>query len=249
MGVALPLPHDTVLFTTNDAITIDAWHATQKNAKGSIAMFHGHLATKSRIVDEAVALYKMGYNVLLVDFRGHGNSGGDYCTIGHDEAEEVKIAYEFLVDKGEQKIYFWGVSMGAAAITCAFDKYYVKPTGVILELPYGSLMQAVEARTRMMGLPAQPVASLLTFWGGVENGFNAFGLNPATYAKKIDCPVLLQAGARDNRVSMDEIDEIFANLASTKKQKVVYETAGHQSLYEMETDKWNKTVADFLAAH
>lgn len=249
IGSPLPLPHDTILFTTVDALTIEGWYASQANAKGCIALFHGHLATKSAIISEAMAFYKMGYNVFMIDFRGHGNSTGDYCTIGYKEAEEVKLAYDFLVEKGEKKIFLWGVSMGAAAITSAFNTYDIHPKGVILELPYGSLLQAVEARTKMMGLPKQPVASLLTFWGGIENGFNAFALKPEVYAKKINCPVLLQAGAIDNRVSMSEIDNIFNNLASTKKQKVVYETSGHQSLLQKEPEKWLKTVNSFLLAH
>ena len=248
IGDVIPLSHDTIVFTTADNLTIDAWYATQNKAKGSIALFHGHLATKSAVLAEAMAFYKMGYNVLLVDFRGHGNSAGDYCTIGYKEGEEVKLAYDFLVGKGEKKIVLWGVSMGAAAITSAFDKYDMQPQGVILELPYGSLLQAVKARTKMMGLPAQPIASLLTFWGGVENGFNAFALKPASYAKKINCPVLLQAGLQDNRVGMDEIEAIYSNITSPKKIKEVYQGADHQSLLQNEPEKWLKAVDDFFLA-
>lgn len=248
IGDVIPLSHDTIVFITEDNLTIDAWYATQNKAKGSVALFHGHLATKSAVLTEALAFYKMGYNVLLVDFRGHGNSTGDYCTIGYNEAEEVKLAYDFLVGKGEKKIVLWGVSMGAAAITSAFDKYDMKPQGVILELPYGSLVQAVEARTKMMRLPAQPIASLLTFWGGIENGFNAFALKPAAYAKKISCPVLLQAGLKDNRVGMDEIDAIYSNISSPKRIKEVFVNAGHQSLLQKEPEKWLKAVNDFFLA-
>ena len=35
-----------------------------------------------------------------------------------------------------------------------------------------------------MGVPQQPTAFLLTFWGGVENGFGAFDMNPMVYARK-----------------------------------------------------------------
>jgi uncharacterized protein len=240
------IPHNNIILKTTDSLLLSGWYATQPNAKGAVALFHGHLATKAAVIHEATAFYAMGYDVLLIDFRGHGNSGGNYCTIGYKEAEDVKLAYDFLKDKGTTYIVLWGISMGAAAITSAFDKYNLQPAAAILELPFGSLHQAVAARTRQMCLPAEPVATLLTFWGGMENGFNALGFAPAAYAKKIHCPVLLQAGKLDNRVALTEIEAIYANLASAQKKKVVYENAGHQSLLLNEPAKWNKEVGGFL---
>ncbi len=57
--------------------------------------------------------------------------------------------------------------------------------------------------------------------------------------------MLLQAGKLDNRVSLQEIDAIFENI-STEKQKVVYDSAGHQSLYLKEPDKWEENVSAFV---
>ena len=59
-------------------------------------------------------------------------------------------------------------------------------------MPFGSLPDAVKGRVKIMGLPQEPISTLLTFWGGVQNGFWAFNLKPSEYAKKIKCPVLLQ---------------------------------------------------------
>jgi uncharacterized protein len=240
------ISHQNIVLKTADSLNIMGWYAPQNNAKGAVALFHGHLATKAAVVQEANAFYNMGYTVLLIDFRGHGSSDGNYCTIGYKEAEEVKLAHDFLKAKGEHKIILWGVSMGAAAITSAFNSYNLQPSGIILELPFGSLHQAVAARTKQMGLPAEPVATLLTFWGGVENGFNALSFAPAMYAKKITCPVLLQAGKIDKRVSLTEIDVIYNNLATAQKKKVVYDNAGHQSLFANQYAKWNKEVKGFF---
>lgn len=242
------IKHETVnLYTQKGALSIEGWYAKHPKEKGSVALFHGHIASKSAIIPEAEAFYKMGYSVLLLDFRGHGNSSGNYTTIGYKEAEEVKLAYEYLRKQSDKKIILWGISMGAAAITSAFNKDYIKPDGIILELPYGSLLEAVEGRVKMMDLPPQPLSSLLTFWGGIENGFWAFDLKPKEYAKKINCPTLLQAGKKDGRVSLDEIDAIYTNI-STEKQKVIYETARHQSLLNKEPEKWKETVSAFLTS-
>jgi hypothetical protein len=242
---SLTIKHETVFFyTKKGAISIEAWYAKHPKEKGSVAMFHGHVASKSAIIPEAEQLYKMGYSVLLVDFRGHGNSDGNYTTIGYKEGEEVQLAYEFLKTKTKKKVILWGISMGAAAITSAFNSGYIKPDGVILEMPFGSMLEAVEGRVKMMELPPEPLSTMLTFWGGAENGFWAFDLKPKEYAKKIHCPVLLQAGKLDSRVSLQEIEDIYQNIP-TEKQKVIYETARHESLFKKEPEKWIESFKAF----
>jgi len=82
------------------------------------------------------------------------------------------------------------------------------------------MYKTVCARFRSMNAPTFPMAGLLVFWGGLQNGFWAFGHNPTEYAKKINCPTLLMYGQQDDKVSRAEIDEIFANLAGQKELKM-----------------------------
>ncbi|HYG15685.1 MAG TPA: alpha/beta fold hydrolase [Bacteroidia bacterium] len=255
LGVKIPhpqittkftLPHDTITLKTSGGLKIDSWYSRHRKSKGSVALFHGHLGNKGAITPEATAFHKLGYNVLLVDLRGHGNSQGNYCTIGFKEGEEVKLAVDYLKSKGEKNIILWGTSMGAAAITSAFKHHQIKPSAVILELPFNNLHSAVSARVKLMGLPKEPLSSILTFWGGVENGFNAFNFSPAEYAKTINCPVLVQAGKLDSRVSLHDIDELFKNIPSDKKQKQVYDNAHHQSLLNKNKELWINRINSFL---
>ncbi len=235
-----------ITLTTSDSIKLEAWYTTVDSAKGTVCMFHGHGGLKSGNNLEAAAFRKMGYNTFQLDFRAHGNSGGNTCTIGYSEAEDVQLAYGCIKNKGEKNIVLWGISMGAATITKAVNDYNLQPQKVILEMPFGTLANAVEGRIKMMGLPAQPVSGLLTFWGGTLHGFWAFNFKPQEYAKKITCPALLQWGAADTRVSRIEEDILFGNMSSSNKKFVVYETAGHESLCKKENEKWMKTVKEFL---
>ena len=187
----------------------------------------------------------MGYNTLLIDFRAHGNSGGNTTTIGYFEAEDVELAYNFIKNKGEKNMVLWGISMGAATITKAISDYALQPNKVILEMPFGSILNAAEGRIKMMQLPSEPLATLITFWGGAEHGFWAFSMKPAKLVKKINCPVLLQWGKNDPRVSKEEIDMIYENITAPKKL-VVYDNAGHESLCKNENDKWVTEVETFL---
>jgi uncharacterized protein len=237
----------TVVVTTKDNLKLEAWYTKVDSAKGTVCLFHGHGGTKSGTNAEAAAFRKMGYNTFQLDFRAHGNSGGNTCTIGYDESEDVKLAYDFVKNKGEKNIVLWGISMGAAAVTKTVNDYdSVRPQKIIVEMPFGTIEDAVKGRIKMMGLPQQPIATLLTFWGGVEHGFWAFNMKPEEYAKKISCPVLLQWGANDPRVSRSEEDILFANLGTSDKKFIVYNTAAHESLCKKENEKWVSTVTEFL---
>jgi uncharacterized protein len=234
-----------VILKTSDGLKLKGWYASIDSSVGTVLLFHGHGGNRSGVLREAREFRDLGYNTLLMDFRAHGDSEGNTCTIGYEEVEDVKLAYDFVKMKGEDNIVMWGISLGAATITRAIYKHNMTPAYVILELPYASILDAVKSRVKMMGMPTQPISTLLTFWGGVENGFWAFNLEPAEYVKSITCPVLLQFGTLDNRVSIDEANRIAANI-TTPKQVVFYEHSGHESLCKSENKKWTSTVASFL---
>lgn len=237
-----------VKLKTKDSIELEAWYMPVDNAKGTICMFHGHGGKKSGNNNEAAEFRKMGFNTFQLDFRAHGGSKGNTCTIGADEAEDVALAYNYIKSKGEKNITLWGISMGASAITKAMVDYNLAPEKIILEMPFGTLQDAVKGRVKMMKLPPQPLSTMLTFWGGTIHGFWAFNYKPQEFAKKITCPVLLQWGANDPRVTRKEEEILFNNLATKDKKFVVYENSGHQSLCTNENQKWVSNVNEFINA-
>src|SRR4030095_6638639 len=81
----------TVTLQTKDSIKIEGWLINTKSANGTVIMFHGHGSSKSKLLDEAAFMKQSGFNVFLIDFRAHGGSDGNTCTIGYREAEEVKL--------------------------------------------------------------------------------------------------------------------------------------------------------------
>ena len=244
--VATDSTFKTIYLTTKDSLKLEAWYITADSSKGTVILFHGHGGNKSGVIKEAESFNKMGYNTLLLDFRAHGNSGGNTCTIGYDESEDVKLAFDYIKANGEKNIVLWGISMGASTITKAVKDYQINPEKIILEMPFGTIKDAVRGRLKIMGLPAEPIGTLLTFWGGAEHGFWAFGMKPQEFASTIKCPVLLQWGQNDPRVSRAEEETLFKNIPNPNKKFVVYENTGHESICKKETAKWEAEVAAFL---
>jgi uncharacterized protein len=237
---------EQIYITTSNQIKLNGWYFKALGiTKGTVLLFHGHGSKKSAVLAESEGFRKLGYNTLLIDFRAHGTSEGNTSTIGYKETEDVKLAYDFIKARGEKNIILWGISMGAACVSKAMIDYPLQPSKIILEMPYASILQAAEGRIKMMKLPAQPLATLVTFWGGVEQGFWAFNMQPVEFAKQITVPTLIQWGKNDPRVKQSEIEEIYNNLPTIKKL-VIYENAGHESLCEKEPTKWLTSIQDFL---
>lgn len=239
--------YSTVKLKTADGLLLDAWSIPVAQPKGTVILFHGHGSEKSANLSQSDVFNSLGYATLLVDFRAHGQSSGNTCTIGYREAQDVKAAYDYVARTGEKHIILYGISLGAATVTKAVSDYGLTPDKIILEMPFASLPATVEGKMKLAGLPAEPLAGLLTFWGGTINGFWAFGMQPKKFVKAIRCPVLLQWGRQDKGVREGEINEIFQNI-SAPKQLVVYEESGHENLCENEPDKWEAMVEAFLAS-
>ncbi|MEO6611537.1 MAG: alpha/beta fold hydrolase [Chitinophagaceae bacterium] len=244
---------DTVTLETKNGGSLDAWYSkADSSAKGTVILFHGLTMNKGKILLEASEFRYLGYNVLLVDFRGHGNSEGYTTTIGYLESEEVKLAYDHLVQQGEKHIFLWGTSMGAAAIVKSIADNDMSPAGVILEMPFNTLQSHLRSRARAIGFrgfPEKPFGFLVTAWVGIERGFNGFGFRVSNYAKKVNCPVLYQWGALDHSVLRNETDKVYNAIASVNKKLVIYEQADHESFLQKDPVKWRMEVDRFLTAN
>jgi len=240
-----PSDYETIKLKSNREI--QCWSIKTENAKGTVILFHGFGGNKSSMLDKSAIFLELGYNTFLVDFMGSGGSEGKQTTIGFLEAEQVKTCFDYLTEKGEQNLYIYGTSMGSVASMKAINDYNIKPKGIIIECPFGSMYKTVRARFKTMKAPTFPMAGLLVFWGGLQNGFWAFGHNPADYAKKINCPTLLLYGAKDEKVSREEIDQIFNNLGGQKNLKI-YHKAGHENYLVKYKNEWTKDIQEFLMA-
>lgn len=256
-GASLPRPRNTDVpsqhyesIAIQSNVMLSAWYikTTIPTPKGTVLLFHGYQGTKSNLIKTSDGLLAMGYNTLLVDFMGSGGSDGNYTTIGAKEAQNVKSAYDYIAKTGEKNIYLYGTSMGAAAVMKAINDYMLMPKAIIVGCPFGTMYGTVGKRFEIMGVPKFPMAALLTFWGGIENGFWAFGHNPEDYAKNISCPTLLLWGEQDNRVSYEETQIIYNNLAG-KKEQHTFIHSGHGHYIDTEPEEWKQTVSVFLSTH
>lgn len=252
-GIRLPKPQNDSLPSRPFKIykilnsrkdTLSCWKISIENPKGIVLLFHGYAGKKSDLIQHAAAFNQMGYDAFLVDFYGSGASSNSKTTIGFYEADDVKCCFKRLNRENYEKFILYGGSMGAVAIMRAVSELNVQADKIILEAPFGSLLQTVQNRFELMKVPSFPAAQFLVFWGGVQNNFNAFEHNSINYSKKIKIPTLLLSGQNDKRIGKD-IQAIYQNLEG-KKEWQVFENASHEVLIKRFPLKWQSVVEDFV---
>jgi len=241
-------PYETISLASPNG-RLEAWYSELPQAKGSVALFHGYTSNKAKLLTEAENFRQLGYSVLLVDFSGNGGSEGNQCTIGYRESFDVAAAFHFLHDQQPTApISLYGISMGAVAVLRAQSELGIKPVASIIECPYGSLLETTQLRFNAMGLPDFPLANLLVFWGGVQNGFWPFHMNSREFARRITAPTLLLYGLDDPRVSRRETDEIFDALGGPKDRHY-FAGVGHEPYHVLYPEVWRNTISGFLGRY
>ena len=263
LGLGLPrptsakLPTDAGLEYVAQRISIsqtewiETWFipAQTSISRGTILLFPGNGGSKaSQLLAPAQVFHSLGYDTLLVDFRGVGGSSGNTTTLGIREAKDVAMSVSYAENSNfKHPFVLYGVSMGSAAILKAIANEKVNPEAVILELPFARLLDAVRSRLRAIRVPTFPMAELMVFWGGVQQGFNGFTHNPANYANQVKCPTLLLQGELDKWTTAAEIAQLLQSFHGFK-QLVVFPNTGHSLLVTVDKDLWMRSVDDFLEA-
>ena len=125
---------------SNELIAREGVLVTRPKARATILVMHGYTSNK---VDMGILrLLFSPYNILLFDFRAHGeNTEGQLSTLGYDEVHDVLAAVDFLRSHKKTKdlpIVGYGFSMGAVTAIEAQAHNGNLFDALILDCPFDS---------------------------------------------------------------------------------------------------------------
>ncbi|HEU4846975.1 MAG TPA: alpha/beta fold hydrolase, partial [Rubrobacteraceae bacterium] len=142
---------------SSDGLRLSGWWVDGAGSSRAAVLVHGWGADRSsRHVLETAAVYEeAGYDVLVLDPRGHGGSEGDRVTLGYREVRDVRGALSWLEKRGfdPERVVLHGWSMGGAAVIQAAPGTGV--AAVVEESAYADLPPLLRERLpEVSGLPA-----------------------------------------------------------------------------------------------
>ena len=154
--------HEDVSFTTSDGLTLKGWWFTAPSFRDRAVVFvHGkdqdRIDSSFDPAPNANLLLGDGYDVLLFDLRGHGESQRRRWGLGGPEALDVAAAVDLAATKAHlarSRVAVIGESMGASSALMALR--YVPDVGpMVLDSAYESARMVVdEDAPAVSGLPA-----------------------------------------------------------------------------------------------
>ncbi len=214
-----------------------------KLTRGTVVLLHPLMAGKAWFLGLGEQLADRGWDVVLMDLRGHGYSSGPYTTWGVREKCDVKAVIDELVktEPIHDRIYACGSSMGAAVAIqyAAIDR---RCKGVIAIAPPA---KAKGAFRKMLCLVPKGQFDKAVDRAGELGGFDPAEASAQAAAEKLHCPLLVVQGKWDMLVSVDEAEAVF-EAAETSKKYIQLDFAGHGA--EVGRTAWLAGQMDALAA-
>lgn len=237
-----------VQFRSGSGSTIQGWFSPGRAGSGAIVLLHGIGASRQDMIGRARFLASTGFSLLLIDFRGHGDSTGGRSTYGGLESRDALAAVEFLrrASPGE-RIGVVGISMGGAAALLGPAPLPVQ--ALVLESVYPTIDDGVRDRLRAWFGPIGPaLAPMVMRWIFPRDGIAATDLRPIDRIQEQTAPVFVLAGGADPYTPPSESRALFERAPEPKAFWSV-EGAGHVDLHEFAGAEYESRIGAFLARH
>jgi pimeloyl-ACP methyl ester carboxylesterase len=202
--------------------------ATVGQRKPSACFLPGLESTKEQAAEFGLELAERGFNVLLVDGPGVGESVLFRGLVNHyDEEVSGRADLEYLLSRPEvdpQRVALVGLSLGGyrAARVVAFEPRYAACVlwGAIWD--WGKIWQGQLARTRAA---STDTTHFLHVFGGesiedVTRILQQWRLEGV--AERIRCPILVMHGEQDSQIPVEDAYQVYRACGSPQKELKVF---------------------------
>lgn len=138
----LDAPYEEVRIRNSEGLLLHGWYFPGQKTERTLLYLHGNAGNIGTRTDKLLFLRRVGWNILIIDYRGYGGSEGNPTIDG--VIEDAKAAHDWLTQGDNyqipaERIILWGESLGGAiAAELAAQK---KIGGLILQSTFTSLRE------------------------------------------------------------------------------------------------------------
>ncbi len=222
--------YEDIFVRTADGVRLHGWFVFNQRARGTLIYCHGNTGNISHGMDTLALFHRLGFSVLLFDYRGYGRSEGRPDERGM--YLDAQAMWEYLLrERGQvpRDIVVLGRSLGGAVASWLAARH--RPRALVVESTFTSL-PAVAADHHPL-LPAR----LLT----------RYRYPVADHLRAVRCPVLIVHSRLDETVPFGHAQRLFEIAA---EPKALLEISGrHCDGYLSSGAMYEEGLAAFLARH
>ena len=205
-----------------------------KGKLGRVVLYlHGNGSNVGANVEHANRFHRLGLSVFLIDYRGYGNSRGDFPSESQ-VYEDAQLAWDYLVKQRgihPSQIYIYGHSLGGA-IAIDLAVRHPEAAGLIVEGSFTSALAMVDFQAGVYRV--FPIDLLLT------QRFDSLAK-----VDRLQMPVLFIHGTADNVVPAQMSKKLF-DAAPEPKQLYMVPDGGHNNTAQIGGAEYLDRVNQFL---
>lgn len=243
------LSYELISVTAKDGLHLVGRYYHFKDGAPIQILFHGYRSNGRREFsgNNRIAM-NLGFNVIVVDERAHGKSGGHTITFGIKERYDCLAWAEYAVDRfgPDVTIVLSGVSMGAATVLMA-SSLPLPPNvaAIVADCPYSSPAEIIQKVSKDVKLPPKLAYPFVVIGALLFGKFKLWETSAVEAVRRTRIPILLIHGDDDRFVPSEMSEQIYM-ACSGAAELVIFPGAGHALSYFTDPILYEKTLSDFL---
>ena len=242
---------EVVCMTAGDGARLYAHYFPAENAKATILEFHGwHGSWDFDFSASAPCWHERGYNLLIVEQRGQGQSDGKYMTFGIAEQADVSQWVSWYQEHYDAQIpiLIAGISLGGATVLMASDRDYPPQVkGIVADCGFSSGYEIVRyVGASFFHMPEHPMCDGINAWCRRRLGLDLRDHSALEAVRRAKLPIFFVHGQEDTFVPWQM--SVAMHLACTSRKELwLVEGAGHGQSFLVEPQEYLDRVEKFFA--
>lgn len=235
---------------TSDGLTLRGWYMPTDARRHMVVLVHGMWSSFVEMAGLGRDLHDRGFDVLLFDLRGHGQSDPSRLYLGRRERADLRAVMSWANSEGfsNDRIGWLGYSMGGSTLLMEAARNPEIHVAVI-DSPYGDLPKLLDSQlSKHSGLPSwfNPGILLAARW---IYGVRTDDLIPIRSARSWGHrPLLLIHGESDSTVPVGQARELANNLGASC-ETLTLPGVEHVQAYQTDPDAYVQIVGRFFDSH
>lgn len=236
-----------VTISANDGAQLNGYWVSHSSDAPWIVLIHGYGSRATRMGKYMDHLLKSGYQVLAVDLRCHGCSGGKYIGLGWLDKDDIHCWIQWLRQRDfAAQIILYGTSMGAATALLYGGYYAEQIRGIISDCAPSDMTVVIRRvlshRLRWFHNAVFPLVLFFTRWFAKYSLADAAAIRSA---ENITAPVLFIHGREDGFVPSYMAEDLY-RLTKSRKRILIVDQADHMQSLDAAPGEYWKHVDDFI---
>src|SRR2546421_4615465 len=235
---------------TKKPLQIAAWWIPRENSDKTVILLHGYADAKVGAIAWAPLFHELGYNILALDLRAHGESAGTISSGGYWERHDLNQILNDLRARyptQTQHTILFCASLGAAvAIAPAPDRSDIH--AVILESPFTDFRHAAAAHFHLLGIEIPLLHRIAIALSQKMSHADFSSIRPLDLIAKSHSPILIIQRADDPLATPQDQQQLERAISQRSDGSSYWRLENVHHLMSLATDPttYRQRVSEFL---